>query len=490
MFCVYCGKTLSRSVNVCPCCGMPVGESHFDGSPYTAAQPQIHPGQELPRRNTNVRATYSDDDAAFSRTSYREEEGAVDDEQDLKQRYPSARETGKTPMDDLLEEEKPDLDDLAPRPIEVHEQAGISPDVSEIITRMENESQRPRRFGRRKKADYDDYENNSEEETPVAPTGSAARDNQEEAFDDIEDDEMEEMRSSGFGLKQVLRISIALVLAAAIFVGVISWVRYVRSNQSNSPIENVRETLYNQGIELVTKHASEESRTEVLGAYTAGGNSLTALMSALDSKSAEVTSLLPEDATDNEKLFASALTKIEANIANCITSDALAVSSKDETAVAESDERWKVVDNSITMLKSAKSATELTAIINGESIEVVQAEPEATPTPTPAPNYNTLSKGDKSNEVLEMQNRLYELGFLLDDRDGNFGSKTQTAVKMFQQQAGIAITGIADSATLELLYSDDAPRTAMAQTTPTPAPTAAAETAGSSESTESTGATE
>ena len=51
-----------------------------------------------------------------------------------------------------------------------------------------------------------------------------------------------------------------------------------------------------------------------------------------------------------------------------------------------------------------------------------------TPTPTPAPNYNTLSKGDKSNEVLDMQNRLWELGFLLDDRDGYFGSKTQTAV--------------------------------------------------------------
>ena len=137
--------------------------------------------------------------------------------------------------------------------------------------------------------------------------------------------------------------------------------------------------------------------------------------------------------------------------------------------MAESNQRWQVVDNSIAMLEAAKSATELTAIINGEKVDVKQAEPEVTPTPTPAPNYNTLSKGDKSNEVLDMQNRLWELGFLLDDRDGNFGSKTQTAVKMFQQAAGLSITGIADGETLARLYADDAPRTAMAQATPGPA---------------------
>ena len=87
--------------------------------------------------------------------------------------------------------------------------------------------------------------------------------------------------------------------------------------------------------------------------------------------------------------------------------------------------------------------------------------------------YTTLSKGDKSDEVLEMQNRLYMLGFLLDDRDGAFGKNTQTAVKMFQQAAGLEVTGIADSETLRLLYSEDAPRTEYAQATPTPAPEAA-----------------
>jgi hypothetical protein len=97
---------------------------------------------------------------------------------------------------------------------------------------------------------------------------------------------------------------------------------------------------------------------------------------------------------------------------------------------------------------------------------------------TPAPTYTPLTRGDKSDAVLDMQNRLYQLGYLLDDRDGSYGSKTQTAVKRFQTDAGLEVTGIADSATLELLYSEEAPMTEYAQTTrpepaATPDPTAA-----------------
>ena len=75
--------------------------------------------------------------------------------------------------------------------------------------------------------------------------------------------------------------------------------------------------------------------------------------------------------------------------------------------------------------------------------------------------------------MLELQNRLFALGFLLDDRDGAFGSKTQTAVKLFQQAAGLEATGIADNETQKRLYAEDAPRTEYAQATPTPAAPAA-----------------
>ena len=110
---------------------------------------------------------------------------------------------------------------------------------------------------------------------------------------------------------------------------------------------------------------------------------------------------------------------------------------------------------------------------------MVTPEPEPTVTPKA---YATLSKGDKSNEVLEMQERLWQLGWLLGERDGVFGNDTQTAVKYFQQAVGVDVTGIADSATLTLLYSDEAPTTQYAQVTstptatPTPTPTATPET--------------
>ena len=119
------------------------------------------------------------------------------------------------------------------------------------------------------------------------------------------------------------------------------------------------------------------------------------------------------------------------------------------------------MNNSIGMLKAATNAVELTAIVNGEVVDI-QQKVEATPTPEPAVNYNTLSKGDKSDEVLDMQNRLSELGFLSDTPDGAFGAKTQTAVKIFQQIAGLPVTGIADNATLNALYASDAPRADLA----------------------------
>ena len=69
MFCSRCGKTLMPEDKQCPHCGTPVGESRFEGTPYTSAQPHILPntpagqaslcyrvsfghGVSLPRRST------------------------------------------------------------------------------------------------------------------------------------------------------------------------------------------------------------------------------------------------------------------------------------------------------------------------------------------------------------------------------------------------------------------------------------------------------
>ena len=82
--------------------------------------------------------------------------------------------------------------------------------------------------------------------------------------------------------------------------------------------------------------------------------------------------------------------------------------------------------------------------------EPAQAEEEAV-------SYATLKKGSKGDDVLAMQQRLKELGFLKGKADGDFGNGTEKAVKAFQSKAGLKADGIAAEATLKALYADDAP---------------------------------
>jgi hypothetical protein len=213
----------------------------------------------------------------------------------------------------------------------------------------------------------------------------------------------------------------------------------------------------------------------MLDLYTKDG--LVNLTLKLQEDGKALDALMPAEQALNDPLFVSALQAIQSNIGSAIIMDANALTQHNANAVAESEARWKIVNDSITQLEAATTASHLTGILNGETIDVTTPT-SGDPTPTPAPTYTPLTRGDKSDAVLDMQNRLYQLGYLLDDRDGSYGSKTQTAVKRFQTDAGLEVTGIADSATLELLYSEEAPMTEYAQTTrpepaATPDPTAA-----------------
>ena len=493
MFCSNCGKTLPVDSVSCPSCGCPVGESRFEGSPYTSAQAHIRPGDDVrtvtPQSYTRTTYTSMGDAEVQgdvdARTTYRPTYGGDSMPEDIHRDMRAAvsgsaeeaseeaeelREEADGVIEDVIEDLQPegvDTSKYRAQKIESAGQTGISSDVSELIQELEAE---PRK-SRRRRAVYEDYENVADE---TESTGDMAE-KQPEVFDDIDEEEFEELRHSSFGLKQLLKVLVIMVVFATVAVGGVMWLRYIRSNQSAAPIENVGEELYLNGVAMIKTHASDEYVQKALSAYTAADGGLSALSAELQASAAELAALTPETPTENEQIFLNALKKIENNIANCVTSDALAVGTNDATAVAESDSRWQTVENSIAMLESATSAAELTAIINGEEIDVTR--PQATPSPTPPVNYNTLSKDDKSDEVFEMQNRLFELGFLLDDRDGVFGSKTQTAVKMFQQAAGLEVTGIADNTTLTALYADDAPRTVYAQPTATPAPTATPEPA-------------
>lgn len=81
-----------------------------------------------------------------------------------------------------------------------------------------------------------------------------------------------------------------------------------------------------------------------------------------------------------------------------------------------------------------------------------------TPEPTPQTVYTALQKGDKGDEVKQLQQRLIELGYLDGNADGDFGNKTKAAVELFQSSAKLPVTGVADQETQQALYADNAPK--------------------------------
>ena len=78
--------------------------------------------------------------------------------------------------------------------------------------------------------------------------------------------------------------------------------------------------------------------------------------------------------------------------------------------------------------------------------------------------FETLEKGSKGEAVIKLQERLNELGYSVGKVDGQFGKKTESAVKSFQQMNGLEVNGIVDSITYESIFSSEAVK-------PTPAPT-------------------
>jgi len=76
---------------------------------------------------------------------------------------------------------------------------------------------------------------------------------------------------------------------------------------------------------------------------------------------------------------------------------------------------------------------------------------------TEAAEYPLLQMGaiDANGEVVALQEKLIEFGFLKGKADGQFGIGTQLALREFQQYNGIAPTGIADQRTQKLIFEGD-----------------------------------
>lgn len=85
------------------------------------------------------------------------------------------------------------------------------------------------------------------------------------------------------------------------------------------------------------------------------------------------------------------------------------------------------------------------------------AGPSYSTSDTNSVTSSVLKVGSSGDRVIELQQRLTELGFYSGDITGYFGSQTEAAYIRFQTAAGVYVDGIAGDSDLELLYSDNAP---------------------------------
>lgn len=83
--------------------------------------------------------------------------------------------------------------------------------------------------------------------------------------------------------------------------------------------------------------------------------------------------------------------------------------------------------------------------------------------------YRVLKNGDDGDEVARLQQRLIDLGYLDAKATGKFRSATEGAVKNFQKQNGLDVTGVADLDTQQRLFGESALAKGVSPT-PTPDP--------------------
>lgn len=94
-------------------------------------------------------------------------------------------------------------------------------------------------------------------------------------------------------------------------------------------------------------------------------------------------------------------------------------------------------------------------VLNFDGVETTQTINTPIPTPTPPPaafelNIIVAKRGDKSDYVKDLQEMLVRKGSKVSP-DGDFGPGTENAVKAFQKNNGLPVTGSIDTNTLNKL---------------------------------------
>lgn len=119
----------------------------------------------------------------------------------------------------------------------------------------------------------------------------------------------------------------------------------------------------------------------------------------------------------------------------------------------------------ITKTAVERLQTELGVAVTGNADTALQRVLYGGYAPVSPIRSTALSKGDTGSSVTRLQTRLTQKGYLSDSIDGEYGSITEKAVKLYQSVAKLTETGSADKATLASLFSSAAPKNTGAAVT-------------------------
>ncbi len=315
-----------------------------------------------------------------------------------------------------------------------------------------------------------------EQASPYAPPADAAYEDgtyyeQEEEYSDEEGEEqaspiaraLSSIRAALTGNKVVRRAIAALLILAVLICGIV-WLSYVTA--ARSKIAGVTYETYAKGTELIKGYTDQKYRDDFNETYAVNS---TYARNKLAEDAAALSALVPEEPQENDEAFVQSLKSMQSVISDTLLLDAAAAKEgTTEERSADSATEWQIIGGAVSKLLTATNMSEVTSAVN---MTGSAAQPTPTPAPTDPPEiYATLSKGMMdSSGVQTLQQRLIDLGYLTGKADGDFGAKTEDAVKAFQREAGLSADGIATSAVQEAIYAPDAPANPNAATA-TPAP--------------------
>ena len=106
-----------------------------------------------------------------------------------------------------------------------------------------------------------------------------------------------------------------------------------------------------------------------------------------------------------------------------------------------------------TIPPEADLSDQLTVVVNGIADPILLDQFYSAGFPAIPAQMQSGSTGD---DVVRLQRRLSGLEYLYGTLDGSYGGQTETAVRAFQKRHQLSQTGVADAATLQVLFSGNA----------------------------------